>query len=69
MKPHADAGRAAAHGLSHAYVPMAILALIWGCNWPVLKLGVTEIPPLTFRSLTLPFAALGLLAVARLSGE
>jgi drug/metabolite transporter (DMT)-like permease len=69
VKPHADAGRAAAHGLSHAYVPMAILALIWGCNWPVLKLGVTEIPPLTFRSLTLPFAALGLLAVARLSGE
>lgn len=69
MKPHADAGHAASHALSHAYVPMAILALIWGCNWPVLKLGVTEIPPLTFRSLTLPFAALGMLAVARASGE
>ena len=69
MKPHADAGHAASHALSHAFVPMGILALIWGCNWPVLKLGVTEIPPLTFRSLTLPFAALGLLAVARLSGE
>jgi drug/metabolite transporter (DMT)-like permease len=48
---------------------MAILALIWGCNWPVLKLGVTEIPPLTFRTLTLPFAAIGLLAIARASGE
>jgi drug/metabolite transporter (DMT)-like permease len=69
VKPHADAGHAASHALSHAYVPMAILALIWGCNWPVLKLGVTEIPPLTFRSLTLPFAALGMLAVARASGE
>ena len=69
MKPHADAGHAASHALSHAYVPMAILALIWGCNWPVLKLGVTEIPPLTFRSLTLPFAALGMLAVALASGE
>ena len=69
MKPHADAGHAASHALSHAYVPMAILALIWGCNWPVLKLGVTEVPPLTFRTLTLPFAALGLLAVARASGE
>ena len=69
MKPHADAGHAASHALSHAYVPMAILALIWGCNWPVLKLGVTEIPPLTFRTLTLPFAAIGLLAIARASGE
>jgi drug/metabolite transporter (DMT)-like permease len=64
-----DAGHAVAHSLSHAYVPMAILALIWGCNWPVLKLGVQELPPLTFRALTLPFAALGMLAVARLSGE
>ena len=49
--------------------PVAVLTLIWGCNWPVLKLGVSEIPPLTFRTITLPFAALGLLAVARLSGE
>lgn len=69
MKAHADAGRAGAHALSHAWVPMAILALIWGCNWPVLKLGVTEIPPLTFRALTLPFAAVGMLAIARASGE
>ena len=46
-----------------------MLALVWGCNWPVLKLGVTEIAPLTFRALTLPFAALGLLGLAKLSGE
>jgi len=49
--------------------PVAVLALVWGCNWPILKLGVTEIAPLTFRALTLPFAALGLLALAKLSGE
>jgi drug/metabolite transporter (DMT)-like permease len=64
-----DAAHAATHALSHAYLPMAILALIWGCNWPVLKLGVAELPPLTFRAVTLPFAALGMLAVARASGE
>jgi drug/metabolite transporter (DMT)-like permease len=64
-----DPGHAVAYSLSHAYVPMAILALIWGCNWPVLKLGVAELPPLTFRALTLPFAALGMLLVARMSGE
>ena len=69
MTGKVDAGHGVAHSLSHAYVPMAILALIWGCNWPVLKLGVQELPPLTFRALTLPFAALGMLAVARLTGE
>ncbi len=49
--------------------PVAVLALIWGCNWPVLKMGVSEIAPLTFRALTLPFAALGLLVIAHLSGD
>jgi drug/metabolite transporter (DMT)-like permease len=57
------------HPLAHAFVPIAILTLVWGCNWPVLKMGVGELSPLTFRSLTLPFAALGMLLVARLSGD
>ena len=26
------------------------LTLVWGLNWPVMKLGVTHCPPLTFRS-------------------
>ena len=52
-----------------ALLPVAILALVWGCNWPILKMGVSEIAPLTFRALTLPVAALGLLAAARLSGD
>lgn len=50
-------------------LPVAVLGLVWGCNWPVLKWGVTEIAPLTFRALTLPFAALGLLAIAKLAGD
>jgi drug/metabolite transporter (DMT)-like permease len=48
---------------------VAILTLVWGWNWPVLKLGVTELAPLTFRGATLPFAAIGLLLAARLSGD
>ena len=55
--------------MTRTLVPVAILALVWGCNWPILKLGVTEIAPLTFRALTLPFAALGLLGAAKLSGD
>jgi len=48
---------------------IAILTLVWGCNWPVLKLGVTELPPLTFRGATLAFAGLGLLTISKISGE
>ena len=48
---------------------VAILTLVWGCNWPVLKLGVTEMAPLTFRACTLVFAAIGMLLVSRLSGD
>jgi drug/metabolite transporter (DMT)-like permease len=60
---------AAPHITGAAVIPIAVLTLVWGCNWPVLKMGVSELAPLTFRSLTLPFAALGLLAVAKLSGD
>jgi drug/metabolite transporter (DMT)-like permease len=50
-------------------LPVLVMMLVWGCNWPVLKIGVTDLAPLTFRSLTLPFAAVGLLLVARASGD
>ena len=50
-------------------IPIVVLTLVWGCNWPILKLGVTEMAPLTFRAYTIPFAAMGLLAIAKLSGE
>lgn len=30
---------------------LALLTLVWGLNWPVMKLGVTGYPPLTFRVL------------------
>ena len=52
-----------------AALPILVLTLVWGCNWPVLKMGVAELAPLTFRAITLPFAAMGLLLVTRLSGD
>jgi drug/metabolite transporter (DMT)-like permease len=56
-------------GLARSLLPIAVLGLVWGANWPILKLGVAEIEPLTFRAITLPFAGLGLLLVARLGGH
>jgi len=64
-----DATSPGDHPLARALAPIAVLTLIWGCNWPILKIGVTALPPLTFRALTLPFAAIGLLTVAYISGD
>lgn len=40
---------------------LILLTLVWGFNWPMLKLGVSHYPPLSFRSLSmwlgLPFLA------------
>jgi drug/metabolite transporter (DMT)-like permease len=40
------------HTLSRQQLIMLVLiTLVWGINWPIMKLGVTGFPPLTFRSL------------------
>ena len=42
------------HALSRRQlVTLALLTLIWGLNWPIMKLGVTDFPPLTFRMLSM----------------
>jgi drug/metabolite transporter (DMT)-like permease len=35
------------------FVLLALLTLTWGLNWPVMKVGITGYPPLTFRSLSM----------------
>lgn len=55
------------HRLSRTQlVLLATLTLTWGVNWPVMKLGVTGYPPLSFRSLSmwLGLPVLGLVVVA-----
>ena len=32
---------------------LAVLTIVWGLNWPVMKLGVTGYPPLAFRTLSM----------------
>ena len=58
-----------AHVGRSAVLPILVLTLVWGCNWPVFKLGLAELSPLTFRALTLPLAALGMFLASRWSGE
>ena len=51
-----------------AMVLLGILALFWGANWPIMKIGLTEFPPFVFRSVASLAAAAGLFAIARASG-
>ena len=47
---------------------LALLSLGWGLNWAVLKVVISEVPPLYFRAVCLIVGGLGLLALARLTG-
>ena len=47
---------------------LAALALFWGLNWPVMKIVLSEVPPLYFRGGCLLLGGVGMLAVARISG-
>lgn len=34
-------------------VLLVLLTLVWGINWPVMKIGVADYPPLAFRALSI----------------
>jgi hypothetical protein len=52
---------------SRQWTVLVLLTLIWGINWPIMKIGVTGFPPLTFRMLCMwlgtPVLGLALLAM------
>jgi drug/metabolite transporter (DMT)-like permease len=52
-----------------AWLLLATLTAAWGFNWPMMKLALDEIPVLTFRTLCIAAGGIGLLALARLSGQ
>lgn len=43
----------AAHFSARQLVLLALLTLVWGLNWPIMKFGVTHFPPLSFRALSM----------------
>src|SRR4051794_2779442 len=48
---------------------LAGLSLVWGVNWPAMKIVLAELPLLTFRLLCLSVAGPVLLGLAALAGE
>lgn len=48
---------------------VAVMSLLWGLNWPVMKVVLGEVPPWTFRSLCFISAFAGLIAIAAARGH
>lgn len=48
---------------------LAALSLFWGINWPIMKMVLSEIPPLYFRAGCLLLGGAGLLAICRGGGH
>jgi drug/metabolite transporter (DMT)-like permease len=46
-----------------ARLMLVLLCLLWGVTWPVMKIALNEIPPLSMRTLSAGFAALTLLVI------
>lgn len=51
------------------WLTLAGLTLAWGFNWTAIKVALSEVPPLTFRSICLGAGAAVLFLVMRLSGQ
>jgi drug/metabolite transporter (DMT)-like permease len=47
---------------------LAAISLFWGLNWPIMKVVLSEVPPLYFRGSCLLAGGVGMLALARASG-
>lgn len=50
-------------------VLLGLLTLAWGVNWPIMKLGVQDFAPLTFRTISMAGGIFVLLAVIRIQGH
>lgn len=50
------------------FVLLALLTLAWGVNWPVMKIGVTGFPPMSFRVLCMIGAVPLVGLIARVAG-
>jgi drug/metabolite transporter (DMT)-like permease len=50
-------------------VLLALLTVVWGTNWPMFKIALTELPVLTFRSITMLTAFAVLTAILMARGE
>ncbi|KIL98396.1 Permease of the drug/metabolite transporter (DMT) superfamily [Paramagnetospirillum magnetotacticum MS-1] len=46
-----------------AVILLALLVLVWGCNWPIMKIGLAHIQPLWFCAFRLGLGALSMFVI------
>ena len=51
------------------YVLVVGMSLFWGLSWPIMKIALSEIPPWTFRTLSLVCGGAGLFILAGIGGH
>ncbi|MSO85661.1 MAG: DMT family transporter [Rhodospirillales bacterium] len=51
------------------FVLLAAVTLVWGVNWPLMKIGLGTLPPFTFRAAMVPASGLLILGLAFLAGQ
>jgi drug/metabolite transporter (DMT)-like permease len=51
------------------FVLLIFLSVFWGSNWPMMKIGLGEIPVWTFRTLCLFLGGFGVLCIAKANGS
>jgi len=52
-----------------ARLMLVLLCVIWGTSWPIMKIALDGIPPVSMRVLSTAFAALTLYLICRISGR
>lgn len=56
--------RLSAQAPARSLLLVPLLGLLWGFNWPAVRIALTEITPWTLRAGGMTFAGLALVAVA-----
>jgi drug/metabolite transporter (DMT)-like permease len=58
--------RRTAHGAAdiQARLMLVLMCLLWGITWPLMKIALEEIPPLSMRTLSCAFGAMTLFAIS-----
>jgi drug/metabolite transporter (DMT)-like permease len=60
---------AAGHADVGARFMLVVLCLIWGITWPIMRIALYEIPPLSMRTMTAALGSLTLYLICRFQGR
>jgi drug/metabolite transporter (DMT)-like permease len=69
VQQHAEQKPAVIGGDLRARLMLATLCLIWGLTWPMMKIALNEIPPLSMRTSTAFVGSLTLLGICLIGGR